>query len=161
MDVAKIYDQFGERMYHYLSIKLGSAQDAEDILQEVFYRLMKNPLRLRFVRDPSAYLFRAARNEALRLLTRRASDRRYFARTLELQDVLRESLTEADRDERDRAARALAGIPEEQREVLVLKLYEDLTFKEIASICGLSLNTAASRYRYGLEKVREIMEEGR
>lgn len=161
MDIAKIYDRFGDRMYHYLSVKLGSAQDAEDVLQEVFYRLIKNPLKFRLVRDQAAYIFRAARNEALRFLGRKIRDRRISSRALELQDVIRKSLTGVGRDEEDRAARALAGIPEEQREVIVLKIFEELTFKEISSVCGLSINTAASRYRYGLEKVREILEEGR
>jgi RNA polymerase sigma-70 factor (ECF subfamily) len=161
VDLGRIYDRFGERMFHYLSVKLGSAQDAEDVLQEVFYRLLKNPLRLRLVRDQAAYIFRTARNEALRFLGGKIRDRRISSRALEFQDVIRASLSGAGRDEEDKAARALAGIPEEQREVIILKIFEELTFKEIASVCGLSINTAASRYRYGLEKLREILEESR
>ncbi|MCA1596341.1 MAG: hypothetical protein LC772_07955, partial [Chloroflexi bacterium] len=55
---------------------------------------------------------------------------------------------------RDRFAR----LPVEQREVLALKVFQGLTFKEIARATGISINTAASRYRYGIEKLREALE---
>jgi RNA polymerase sigma-70 factor (ECF subfamily) len=57
-----------------------------------------------------------------------------------------------------RLAEALGRLPDEQREVILLKVQEDLTFKEIAAVCGVSGNTAASRYRYGLARLRESLE---
>jgi RNA polymerase sigma-70 factor (ECF subfamily) len=51
--------------------------------------------------------------------------------------------------------RAAEGLPPEQKEAVFLKVCDGLTFKEIASACGVSANTAASRYRYGIEKLRE------
>jgi RNA polymerase sigma-70 factor (ECF subfamily) len=53
--------------------------------------------------------------------------------------------------------RALRLLPEEQREVLVLKIWGELTFQQIADTLGSPLNTVAARYRYGLEKLRERM----
>ena len=50
-------------------------------------------------------------------------------------------------------------LPAEQKEVIFLKVFDGLTFKEIGSVCGISANTAASRYRYGLEKLREAVEK--
>jgi RNA polymerase sigma-70 factor (ECF subfamily) len=50
---------------------------------------------------------------------------------------------------------ALGELPEEQRAVVHLKLWEGLTFEEIAEALEISANTAASRYRYGLDKLRE------
>jgi RNA polymerase sigma-70 factor (ECF subfamily) len=55
---------------------------------------------------------------------------------------------------RDELASALVGLPEEQRAVVHLKLWEELTFEEIAAALDISPNTAASRYRYGLDKLR-------
>jgi RNA polymerase sigma-70 factor (ECF subfamily) len=55
-------------------------------------------------------------------------------------------------------AESLARLPEEQREVISLKVFEGFTFNEIARICGLTTNTAASRYRYGLSKLRSFLE---
>jgi len=49
-------------------------------------------------------------------------------------------------------------LPVDQREVLILKIYDEMTFKEIANTVGASINTVASRYRYGIEKLREALE---
>ena len=51
---------------------------------------------------------------------------------------------------------ALKSLPDEQREVVVLKIWGQLTFEEAAAVIGISPNTAASRYRYGLEKLKDI-----
>ncbi len=51
--------------------------------------------------------------------------------------------------------RQAGELPEEQKEVIYLKVFDGLTFREIGSVCGVSANTAASRYRYGIEKLRE------
>ena len=68
MQIEEIFDRFGGKLYNYLTIKLGSALDAEDVLQEVFCRLAGINLRFRFLRNPQAYVFKTARNEALRFL---------------------------------------------------------------------------------------------
>ena len=54
---------------------------------------------------------------------------------------------------------ALQQLPAEQREVVHLKVWEGMTFQEIADVTGEGLNTAASRYRYTLEKLRAILTE--
>jgi len=69
-------DSLGDKLYHYLTIKLGSPQDAEDVLQEVFYRLIRYKLRFRLIRNLSAYLFRMARNEAADFLKKRKKDQK-------------------------------------------------------------------------------------
>ncbi len=55
---------------------------------------------------------------------------------------------------------ALRALPSEQREVVYLKVYEGLTFREIGERCGVGANTAASRYRYALEALRSVLEPG-
>jgi RNA polymerase sigma-70 factor (ECF subfamily) len=64
MDIEQILDKIGHKLHNYLTIKLGSPQDAEDVLQEVFYRLLKYRVRLKLKRSPLAYLFKITRNEA-------------------------------------------------------------------------------------------------
>jgi len=54
---------------------------------------------------------------------------------------------------------ALNGLPVDQREVVVLKTYEDMTFKQIAKLLNISANTAASRYRYALEKMKVFLKK--
>ena len=56
---------------------------------------------------------------------------------------------------REALSEALGELPPEQRAVVHLKLWEDLTFEHIAELLDIPLNTAASRYRYGLDKLRE------
>jgi DNA-directed RNA polymerase specialized sigma24 family protein len=65
MNIETILDSIGDKLYNYLTIKLGSPLDTEDVLQEVFYKLVKYKVRFRIIRNPSAYIFRIARNEAI------------------------------------------------------------------------------------------------
>ncbi|HYA48974.1 MAG TPA: sigma-70 family RNA polymerase sigma factor [Burkholderiales bacterium] len=152
----ELYDRYGEKMYHYLALKLGSPEDAEDVLQEAFCRLARYSLRWALVRNPRAFVFKVLRNEANRFLARRikqrAGDQVVMGEAGRLASVI-EGPAEAAL-----AVRALGELPDEQREVIVLKVFQDFSFKEIAAICGLSINTAASRYRYGIEKLRSSLE---
>jgi RNA polymerase sigma-70 factor (ECF subfamily) len=52
----------------------------------------------------------------------------------------------------------LAGLPQDQREVIVLKIWHDHTFEEIGELLGISPNTAAGRYRYGLQKLKACLK---
>jgi RNA polymerase sigma-70 factor (ECF subfamily) len=63
-----------------------------------------------------------------------------------------------DEPTKELVADALARVPEDQREVVILKLFEGLTFREIASVCDESIPTVASRYRYGVDKLRGLLE---
>lgn len=158
MDLEELYDRFGDRAFHYLYIKLGSAGDAEDVLQEVFYRLARYSIRLKFIRRPAAFVFQTARNEANRFLKKKIHEKNGCQGNAELCEIIRTSISGPDEESVQILSASLAQLPEEQREIIVLKFFEGLTFKEIASACGLSINTAASRYRYGLAKLRSLME---
>ena len=158
MHIEEILNSIGDKLYNYLTIKLSSPLDAEDVLQEVFCRLVRYRVRFRLIRNPSAYVFRMARNEAIRFLKRRTRNPEMHRSVDELSKAIQDNLTGLDNTALNRAAEALVQIPEDQREVIVLRFFEELTFKEIASVCGISLNTAASRYRYGMQKLRLLLE---
>ena len=158
MHIEEILNSMGDKLYNYLTIKLSSPLDAEDVLQEVFCRLVRYRVRFRFIRNPSAYVFRVARNEAIRFLKKRTRNPETHRSVEEFSKVIQDNLTGLDNIALNRAAEALAQIPEDQREVIILRFFEELTFKEIASVCGVSLNTAASRYRYGMKKLRILLE---
>ena len=158
MNVAELYERHGERLYRYLLFKLGSAEDAEDVLQECFCRFARYDLRWRLVRDRQAFVFSAARNEARRFLKRKLG-RREGERVITAGGLGGFAAAFASPEEPslafllDRAGE----LPTEQKEVVYLKVFDGLTFKEIGSVCGISANTAASRYRYGIEKLREAL----
>jgi RNA polymerase sigma-70 factor (ECF subfamily) len=155
----EIYERYGERLYRYLLFKLGSAEDAEDCLQECFCRFARYGLRWRLVRDRQAFIFRVARNEGRRLL-RRKQGRREGERMMAEGAALGFRTAFAAPEEPSLALllRRAGELPAEQREVVYLKIFDGLTFKEIGAVCGISVNTAASRYRYGIEKLREALE---
>jgi RNA polymerase sigma-70 factor, ECF subfamily len=158
MQPEEIYDRYGEKMYHYLALRLGSAEDAEDVLQETFCRLARYSVRWAFVRDSKAFVFAVLRNEANRFLARRARRRTERISDAGDWDRLASVIDDPPDVPAAQLARALGELPDEQREVIALKILQDFSFREIASVCEVSINTAASRYRYGIEKLRASLE---
>ncbi len=160
MKLEELYDRYGEKLFHYLTIRLASAEDAEDILQEVFLRFARYSIRWKFIKNIEPFVFRVARNEANRFLKRKHQNEINPENAPALARVINDSLITdcPDRSDKEFLSLALARLPEEQREVLVLKFFEELTLKEIAAVYGLSLNTVASRYRYGLTKLKTLLE---
>ena len=123
--------------------------EAEDVLQETFLALMQKPDR---PENPEHYCIRSFRNRALnyrrglwRRLKRELESRRWFERSAE------ETPAETA------AMRCLAGLPMEQREVIVLKIWHQHTFEEIGNLLNASPNTVAGRYRYGMQKLRACL----
>jgi len=157
MKLDELYDRYGEMMYHYLALRLGSAQDAEDVLQEAFCRLARVSLRWPLIRDPRAFIFKIMRNESNRHLRKRIRERKgdEIRRAVDPAPVF--VLEAADPVAGEEIARALARLPDDQREAVILKAVQSFTFKDTARICGVSINTAASRYRLGIAKLRAIL----
>jgi RNA polymerase sigma-70 factor, ECF subfamily len=124
--------------------------EAEDVLQETFLALMQKG---EVPREPDHYCLRSFRNRALnykrtlwRRLTRELESKRWFEKS-------------ADQSQAERAAmEQLAALPAEQREVIVLKIWNRCTFEEIGELLEISPNTAAGRYRYGLQKIKSRLE---
>ena len=144
--VGRLYDEHGASLFRYALMLLADHAAAEDAIQQVFTALMRGGT----IENPAHYLRRAVRNECYSTLRRRTT-----------QPVLREPLLEpideetTSADERIALERALVTLPAEQREVVHLHVFEGMTFQEIAAATGDSINTAASRYRYALEKLRK------
>jgi len=149
---AALYDRFGERLFRSAMAMLGQTADAEDAVQEVFVALVRSRKRLGDVRDLTAYLFTALRRAAAQQAARRAREPT-ACRAVEAA-AARESRPAADDPRGERLESALSALPPEQREVIALKIDGQLTFAQIGQAMGVSINTAASRYRYALEKLR-------
>ena len=158
MHLEKILDSIGDKLFNYLTIKLSSPVDAEDVLQEVCFRLVRYKVRFRFIRNPSAYVFRIARNEAFRFLKGRKRNPERYHSVEDLAKVIQDNLTGIENETMNQVAEALTQIPDDQREVIILRFFEDLTLREIATVCDVSINTAASRFRYGMQKLRQLVE---
>jgi RNA polymerase sigma-70 factor (ECF subfamily) len=153
----ELYDRFGTRLYRAAWGMLGQAEDAEDAVQEVFAAVARSRRRLAKVDDLTAYLFAALRRAAGRLAERRARQ----PATSEV--AVRQAPERCNRPENsyphsERLEQALQSLPAEQREVIAMKIDGQLTFAQIAQIMKTNTNTAASRYRYALEKLRASLE---
>lgn len=131
--------------------------DAEDAVQEAFMQFW--PRRER-VQDPAAYLYRCTRNAALD--QRRAATRRRERQATTAAghaELAREpSPAFQQHEDREQLEQALSQLPDDQRQVVVMKIWGGLTFAQIGTACAVSPNTAASRYRYGLAALRKALE---
>lgn len=149
--LADLFDAHGERLYRYAHVLLADVGAAEDAVQEAFCQLARVAGR-----DPAllnvAYLTTIVRNECFSALRRRRRQPAVTASLLEPQ------APGSNEEERLLLEGALRALPPEQREVVYLKVFEGLTFQEIGERCGVSPNTAASRYRYALAGLRASLE---
>ena len=128
-----------------------SAADAEDVVQEAFVKFWRHNHNI----DNRPLLHATVRSTALDFLrrnTRRA--RRESDAMAETAQVVEPEFDTVD-DSQIALASAIADLPAEQREVLVMKIWNELTFAEIAQVLGISQNTAASRYRYALAALKK------
>ncbi len=158
-NLASAYDTFAPSLYRYLLTMLSDVSEAEDALQEVFLGFMRRS-RPGSIRDLQAYLFRAARNQALMALRKRRKQGPRWAEDAACW-IDNDACTGADREQAIDVARASQQLSPEQREVVSLKLGEGLTFREIADVLGgVSPNTAASRYRLALAHLRKLLKDG-
>ena len=156
MNLEELYGRHGEDLFRYLVFRLGSVEDAEDVLQEIFCRFARYGLRWNFVRDPQAFVFKVARNEVNRILKRKLGRREGEKMILAgAAGGFTAAFTAPDDQTLVALLRSADDLPAEQKEAVFLKVFDGLTFQEIGSVCGVSSNTAASRYRYGIEKLRE------
>jgi RNA polymerase sigma-70 factor (ECF subfamily) len=149
---AALYDRLGRSLLRVARIMLHGSSDAEDAVQDVFVELVRRRDRMVQVRDLDAYVFAMLRNAVGRRLERKRKEQHHLRQ-----------LTPAGADQHafgstgDLEA-ALQSLPPQQREVVALKVDGNLTFAQIAEILNVSPNTAASRYRYAMEKLKRVLE---
>ena len=146
----RLYDEKAAELLLYgRALGLGESE-SEDVLQETFVALLK----LKESPDnPVHYCVRAYRNRVLnfkRGLWRRVARELESARWFEP--------AESPSDLEEVAQRALTKLPAEQREVIVLKIWHEMTFDAIAGLLECSPNTVAGRYRYGMQKLKGILK---
>ncbi len=154
-DIERLYDRHAQALFAFLLNFTRNGDDTRDLLQEIFVKLARQPDLLRAARDERAFLIRLAHNAAIDLMRRRGTRdktrEQFAAETLSLFAPTDDPDGHAFRTA---LADALAELPSDQRAVVHLKLWEGLTFEQIATALEIPTNTAASRYRYGLDKLR-------
>ncbi len=150
--LGSLFDRVARRALRLAVSITGKPEDAEDVVQSVMLRIASDPTRLATAVYPSLYLIQMVRNEALTVLRKRKRTKCCG----ELTESAACSTAAADSPLWDSTAAvqtALDRLPPTQAEVVVLKVWERLTFAEIGQLLGVSTHTAASRYRYALDKL--------
>jgi RNA polymerase sigma-70 factor, ECF subfamily len=149
-DVRQLYNRHGAALLLYARGFVADASAAEDLVHGVFLNLLRTRPKVR--EAPAAYLYRAVKNAALNLQRNRAREA-----PMPEQEVWF-THQGGDREAGLALQSALSELPTEQREAVVMRIWGGMTLEEVAEATGAPLNTAASRYRYALEKLRERLK---
>lgn len=174
-NVTDIVKDYSRRLLGFIRPRVNNEEDAEDILQEVFYELSNSLRFMQPVEQVTSWLFTVARNritdlyrkkkpetfsaleiigddEGLTELTGLLVENGDSSETLYLQNLIR-----------DEISKALTELPREQREVFEMNEIKDISFKEISKLTGVPVNTLLSRKRYAVlhlrEKLRDLYDE--
>jgi len=149
-EIELLYRRHGPALLLLAAAMTGERSRAQDAVHQVFLKLLED-WDLRHVVDVKAYLFVCVRNTVLNDTKIRRHD-----------VALEHEASWFDPPNRDYTGelnlrRALCALPDDQRQVTTLHIWGELTFSQIADVLDISSNTAASRYRYALAKLREAM----
>ena len=157
---ARLYDRLAGRLLAAARLLTGSHHEAEDVLHDLFVALARGRARLATVTDLDAYLFTALRHTVARRGKRETARRRTLEslarRTIDATGPTGPASPPAAPAD-DELAAAILALPPEQRDVVRLRTEGGLSFAEIAATLGVGINTAASRWRYALERLRTTL----
>jgi RNA polymerase sigma-70 factor, ECF subfamily len=145
-----LYRQYGGPLLLFAIGICGESSRAQDAVHQVFLKLLKTE-SVKNALDPKAYLFASVRNVLLNDQRSRQRNVPIDADRLWFEPPHRDHVAELN------LRRALQSLPDDQRQVVVLHIWGELTFSQVAEVLSISANTAASRYRYALSKLREAM----
>ena len=166
LEIGKVYQKEKNRLLAFIRSRVETKEDAEDILQDVFYHTLQGVSVTDQIDNLLGWLYVAARNRIIDWY------RKKRLHTCPLEDIEKYSTKDLIADcglhpektyYRNLIAEALAesveALPEEQRMVFVLQELEGMTFKEIAEMTGVSINTFISRKRYAVQYLRKQLKE--
>ena len=151
-----IYDYAGQELYYYMLGMTGSNHDAEELLNELFIRIVGKKQKVAKAVRLKPYLYRMAANitrNQLKANKKRIEVLNEYSNFLEAGD----GITVSD-EETVRAVNALNILPIKQKQVVVMKIYMQKSFVEIGATLGISPNTVISRYRYAMKKMKNKLE---
>jgi len=167
--ITEVVRQERSRLLNFIRRHAPDPDDAEDILQDVFYRLVEANRLLMPIEHVTGWLFRVARNRITDLFRKKEPENFSDLDVADEEGLSFEDLLPSLGGGPDEAyvrnrlveelKRALAELPKEQREVFVAQELEGLSFKEISEKTGVGVNTLLSRKRYAVRRLRERLRD--
>jgi RNA polymerase sigma-70 factor (ECF subfamily) len=155
--------EFGEfirrnqnRLVRHAFFRVGSQEEAEDIVQEVMIRIYQEKERKQHIGNPVSYAFRMVLNASLDLLRKKSRDPvgKLNGKDLSIADGTNREREMIAGEEFRRINSLLSSIPEEQAEVIRLRVIDEMSFVEIAEIMKAPVTTIKSRFTYGIIKLK-------
>ena len=155
--IAQVIEAEKQNLFRYACYILGNTDEAEDLLQDLFLNLCHTPGIVEKTKDLKSYIFRCIYNNCNSLMQHK---RKINFQSLELREVaeIADSQPQTFEEEYILINRLLNAIPQEQSEVIRLHIHGEKTFREISNILGLPEASVKSRYRYGIEKLRRMID---
>ena len=155
--LGRIYEKYKNDLMTLATALLYNKTDAEDVIHDIFSGFVNSCGKLTVKGNLKGYLAACVANN---IRNRTKSAQTYQQFELEsIPDANQPELSVIFGEESQRLALALSKLPYEQRETVLLHLFMDIKFKAIASLQNVSANTAAGRYRYGLDKLRTLLND--
>jgi len=157
--LGRIYEKYKKDLLVLVMALLNDTNAAEDVVHDVFLSFVQTIAKFRLTGSLKGYLLTCVANRA------RNTSKAKHRQGTELVDEAVDSGADDPscsiicNEQLGQLSRAMAQLPYEQREVIILHFQAGLTFGRIAESLGISVNTAKSRYRYGLDKLRLILDE--
>ena len=155
-ELEKIVEERQDWLFRFTYMRIGIREDAEDVVQEVLLSVFRRLREKTNFDNVEKYLIRAINNACIDYLRRKP------LRVVPLEMAEQVSIDESDRqihEEFIRINRLLNSLPLEQSEIVRLKCYDDLTFKQIAELQDIPEATAKSRYRYAIQHLQQMMKK--
>ncbi|MFV0419671.1 MAG: RNA polymerase sigma factor [Dysgonomonas sp.] len=171
-NVTNIFNEYKSRLKSFISKRVISKEDGEDILQNVFYQLMKVDLLEKPIEQMSAWLYSVTNNQIIDRSRKRKEVEMPFVSAKNDEESFMVEITSLMFDEDaspeteyirslvwDELEIALSELPIEQREVFEQTELEGFSFKEISALTGITVNTLISRKRYAVLHLRERLKD--
>lgn len=160
LQISEVVTREQSRLRDFIRRRVGDPADVDDVLQDVFSRLVEANRLLMPIEHVTGWLFKVARNRITDLFRKSKDEKEEF----DLDELLASDDTEPDtlfaqRLLIDELEAAIAALPEEQRAVFVAHELEGRSFKSIAEETGVGINTLLSRKRYAVLRLRERLKE--
>ena len=157
VELEKVIMEFQDQLFRFAFYRTGNFADSQDIVQDVLIRLYHENGNLHAVNDMKSYLYRSISNACMdyhrksKKLKFMAIDKTVLPENMHEKEILHYMI---EIEEFNRLEKILCELPSEQSETIRLRIFDNLSFVEIASILEIPVTTIKSRFKYGIDKLK-------